>query len=255
MHRYIVLTILILCVIPAPTGLCANSTQQPCQPPALAAGPREPNIFSDAQQMDLGDAIAEHLQRNFRIIEDDEVTAGLDRIGQRIVQHLPPTNLKFHFFLLDLPQVNAFTLPGGRIYVSRKLIAFVQSEDELAAVLSHELGHAFARQGAIDMTRLMKEVLGVTQVGDRQDILAKYKPTGRQQRPKTQSFPDQQRGKGPRLGCLKVGQTVSLLCSKAGRIGLIRSNQTREPPGQIIKVPGACHPALGNHANLSQSPA
>jgi len=87
---------------------------------------------------------------------------------------LPPTNLKFRFFIVDLPEANAFVLPGGRIYVSRKLIGFVQNEDELAGVISHEIGHLVARQGSQDMTFLMKEVLNVTSVTDRKDIFAKY---------------------------------------------------------------------------------
>jgi WD40 repeat protein len=102
------------------------------------------------------------------------VTGYLQQIGQRIVKHLPPTNLNFRFFLVDLPEANAFVLPGGRIYVGRKLIAFTQSEDELAGIISHEIGHLIARQQTVAMTRRMKDVLSVTQVGDRKDIFEKY---------------------------------------------------------------------------------
>jgi WD40 repeat protein len=147
--------------------------QQPCRPPAIQ-GSREANIFTEEQEVDLGDAIAEQLQRNFRVIEDDEVTGHLKRIGGRIVNHLPPTKLRFQFFLVDLPEANAFVLPGGRIYVSRKLVAFTKSEDELAAVISHEIGHLMARQQSVAITRQLKEALSVTQVTDRRDIFEKY---------------------------------------------------------------------------------
>ena len=122
----------------------------------------------------MGDAVAEHLQRNFRVIDDEEVTAYLRRVGEHVVKQTPPTDLRFQFFLFDLPVANAFALPGGRIYVSRKLVAFARSEDELAGVLAHEIGHIVARQGAFDMTRLLREVLGVQQVSDRRDIFEKY---------------------------------------------------------------------------------
>ena len=151
----------------------AINAQQPCRPPTPQLS-REPNIFTEEQEVDLGDAIAEQIQRDFRVIDDDEVTGHLRRIGERIVKHLPPTKLRFQFFLVDLSEANAFVLPGGRIYVSRKLVAFTQSEDELAAVISHEIGHLVARQQSIAMTRRLKEALGVTQVADRRDIFEKY---------------------------------------------------------------------------------
>src|SRR5262245_45164484 len=137
------------------------NAQQPCRPPAPHVS-RDPNIFSEEQEIDLGDAIAEQIQRNYRVIDDDVVTAHLRRIGERIVRHLPPTKLRFQFFLVDLSDANAFVLPGGRIFVSRKLVAFTQSEDELAAVIAHEIGHLVARQQSITMTRRLKELLGVT---------------------------------------------------------------------------------------------
>ena len=162
----------LLLLVSSQAGVVINA-QQPCRPPALQIS-RELNIFTEEQEVDLGDAIAEHLQRNFRVIDDDEVTDHLRRIGERVVKHLPPTKLRFQFFLVDLPDANAFVLPGGRIYVSRKMVAFAQSEDELAAVIAHEIGHLVARQHTISMTRRLRDALGVTQVTDRRDIFDKY---------------------------------------------------------------------------------
>ena len=149
-------------------------TQKPCQPPAPTGISQSQSIFSEEQESDLGDAVAEHLQRNFRVIDDEEVTGYLNKIGERIIRHLPPTKLRFQLFLVDLPEANAFVLPGGRIYVSRKLVALTESEDELAGVISHEIGHLVARHGAIGLTRLLRDVLGVTEVKDRKDIFEKY---------------------------------------------------------------------------------
>ncbi|MGH9863674.1 MAG: M48 family metalloprotease [Candidatus Acidiferrales bacterium] len=124
--------------------------------------------------MDLGDALAEHVQREFRVITDEDLTAYLTELGTRLAPHLPPTDVTYRFFLSDLPFANAFTLPGGRIYVSRKLIAFMRSEDELAGVLAHEMAHVVSRRAAINMTRIFKALLGTDQVSDRADVFAKY---------------------------------------------------------------------------------
>lgn len=150
------------------------SAQQPCTPPVLLMSPTEPNIFNEEQEVYLGEAIAEQIQKDHRVIEDPEIAGYLSRMGKRLISHLPLNKLRFQFFVVDLPDANAFVLPGGRIYVSRKLIAAVQTEDELASVIAHELGHLVARHSAIDTTRRLKEVLGVTSVGDRRDIFEKY---------------------------------------------------------------------------------
>src|SRR5438128_1552311 len=120
----------LICILAILLSLTGHAqVRTPCQPPSLSVS-REANIFTDAQEVDLGDAVAEKIQHEFRVIDDDDVTAYLNAIGQRIVKHLPPNKLQFRFTLVDLPMANAFALPGGRLYISRKLIAFVHSEDE-----------------------------------------------------------------------------------------------------------------------------
>src|SRR5512138_3188212 len=115
--------------------------QQPCKPPLSLPAPTEPNIFSEEQEIYLGEAVAEHIQRNYKVIEDPEITTYLKTIGERLTRNLPLNRLRFQFFLVDLPDANAFVIPGGRIYVSRKLVAAAVNEDELAGIIAHELGH------------------------------------------------------------------------------------------------------------------
>ncbi|MCU1270765.1 MAG: peptidase Ste24p [Acidobacteriaceae bacterium] len=131
-------------------------------------------MFSDAQEVDLGDVMAETIALHVNIIHNEELTAHVRDLGNRLVQHLPPTHSNFRFYLVDLPEANAFSIAGGRVYVSRKLIAFSRNDDELAGVLAHELGHIVTHQGAIEMTRSFREVLGATQVKDRSDIFQKF---------------------------------------------------------------------------------
>ncbi len=162
--------LLILCLSLSAFG----QSPQPCQPPLSLIASQEPNIFSEEQEVDFGDAVSEHLRRDFRVIDDDEVTAYLARIGERIIKHAPATKLRFQFLLVDAPEANAYAMPGGRVFLTRKLIALARTEDEVAGVIAHEIGHLIARHSTIDMTRRMREVLGVTEVKDRRDIFEKY---------------------------------------------------------------------------------
>ena len=147
---------------------------QDCSPPPIVANLRVENSFTPQQEMDLGDAIAERIEKDYRVIDDAAVNAHLQRIADRILKHIPGNQIKMSFVVADLPDTNAFAMVGGRIFVTRKLISFVRSEDELAGVIAHEIGHASVRHGAIDYTKRFKQILGVTQFGDRADIFDKY---------------------------------------------------------------------------------
>lgn len=138
--------------------------------------------------MYLGDALEERFRKHYRVIDDEQVNAYLQNIGDRLIKHLPPTNIKFKFVVVDLPEANAYASAGGRIYVTRKLIAFVRSEDELAGVLAHELGHGVVHHLAIDISRYFKEILGVTRVTDRRDIFEKYNQMIERSRTKKVNF-------------------------------------------------------------------
>jgi hypothetical protein len=76
--------------------------------------------------------------------------------------------------LIDAPVVDAFSTMGGRIYVSRKMVAFLRNEDELAGLLGHEIGHIVSDQPATEMSMLFQQVLGVRQVTSREDIANRY---------------------------------------------------------------------------------
>jgi hypothetical protein len=149
--------------------LCA---QEPCKPPPLNLASSGPNIFSEQQEQELGDALAQEF-KSFRVTEDPAVTAHMARIGDRLAQHLPPNQIHFRYFLVDSGVTNAFSVSGGRIYVFRGMVAQLRGPDEMAAILAHEMGHIVTHQSAINFTFLLQQVLGVTQVTDRQDIQKK----------------------------------------------------------------------------------
>jgi WD40 repeat protein len=132
------------------------------------------NLFSPEQEMIFGELTIQKMAGEMRFIRDERLLANVNNIASKLTKHLPPTGLKFQFHLVDIPEANAFNIPGGHVFLSRKLVAFVNNEDELAGVIAHELGHAVVRHGATDISEALRKILNVTALGDRKDITEKY---------------------------------------------------------------------------------
>lgn len=86
------------------------------------------------------------LQR-YLALEHPVLQAYVGEIGQRLARQTPWAQLDWHFTVLDTADVNAFALPGGHVYLTRGLLAYPNSEAELAGVIAHEIGHVIARHG------------------------------------------------------------------------------------------------------------
>jgi WD40 repeat protein len=153
---------------------CSFSNAQDCAPPAIVANARSSNLFSPEQEMIFGELVVQRMAGEIRLIRDEKLAAYVNDIGDRLTKRLPPTGLKFQFHLVDIPEANAFSIPGGHVILTRKLVAFVVNEDELAGVIAHELGHAVVRHGAADISESLRKILNVTALGDRKDITEKF---------------------------------------------------------------------------------
>lgn len=171
MHSSMLRLSLILLLFKITLGVAVG---QECSPPQITGSAKSANIFSPEQEMILGELTYQNLAREMRFVRDPQLVAHVNAIGAKLIKHLPPTGLKFQFFIVDIPDANAFNVAGGYVFVSRKLIALTTNEDELAGVIGHELGHAVARHGATDFSVLLKKILNVTAVRDRKDIADKY---------------------------------------------------------------------------------
>ncbi|MGZ4900426.1 MAG: M48 family metalloprotease, partial [Candidatus Angelobacter sp.] len=168
--------IISLLVVIAVSPLIAQQTgtsdqNGPCAMPAFTKVVGDVNIFSEQQEEWLGQIMDIGVRQDFNIVEDPE--GYLQKLGERLLAQLPATAMHYHFVIIDSPELNSFGVAGGRIYIHRRMIAFTQNEGELAALLGHEIGHAATHQVAIDMSRWLRE-LGVTQLGDRQDVFRKW---------------------------------------------------------------------------------
>ena len=133
----------------------------------------EPNFFNEQQEIWLGQILDDQVLKQYNIVEDPERDY-LQKMGERMLAQLPPTSRRYEFYIIDYPINNAFSVGGSKIYVTRQLISFLQNEDELAGLLGHEIGHVFTHQIAIDVTRVFRKALNVSQVGDRNDIFQKW---------------------------------------------------------------------------------
>ena len=83
-----------------------------------------------------------------QIYDDPRWQEYVQKIGQRLVAYTSEPKGEFHFTVLDISDVNAFALPDGYIFVNRGLLAYLESEDQIAAVVGHEIGHVVAHHAA-----------------------------------------------------------------------------------------------------------
>lgn len=102
-------------------------------------------FLSFAGQASLGDEKYSEAHQKIidsgQVYEDPELQAYIDRIGQRLVENSDEPNGRFIFTVLDTEVINAFAAEGGYIYISRGLLPYLDSEEELAGVIGHEIGH------------------------------------------------------------------------------------------------------------------
>ncbi len=148
-------TLLIVLALPLASGCATNP----------ATGQREFTLVSSAQELQIGQqgypaAIAE-----YGLYGDARLAAYVDSIGQKLAKVSELPDLKWHFTLLDDPTVNAFAMPGGYIYVTRGILAHLNSEAQLAGVMGHEIGHVTARHSAKHLTQQELAGLGMGLAG------------------------------------------------------------------------------------------
>jgi len=104
------------------------------------------DFYSLDKEAALGRQLAAEVDRETKFITDPIVTEYVNRVGQNIVLHSDvktPVTIK----VVDSNEINAFTLPGGYLYINRGVIEAADSEAELAGVIAHETGHVAARHG------------------------------------------------------------------------------------------------------------
>jgi predicted Zn-dependent protease len=97
------------------------------------------------EEKEMGDKLALQIQQNVVMINDPFITEYVDQIGRRLVEEAHDRRFDYHFYVVQEQEPNAFAIPGGHIFVTSGLIRFVDTEDELAGVIGHEIAHSVLR--------------------------------------------------------------------------------------------------------------
>jgi predicted Zn-dependent protease len=118
-----------------------------------ATGKREISFVSRSKELEMGRQGDQEILAEFGAYEDTALSAYVERVGRRLAAVCETPELDWHFRVLNAPVVNAFALPGGYVYVTRGMLAAVQSEAQLAGILGHEIGHVTARHTAQRVTQ------------------------------------------------------------------------------------------------------
>ena len=118
-----------------------------------------------AQEVEIGRKMHPQVLQQYGRYSDEALQAYVNDIGQRIakVSHRP--DLQFTFTVLDSPEINAFALPGGYVYITRGIMAYLNSEAQLVAVLGHEVGHVTARHAVRQQSGATAAGVGATVIG------------------------------------------------------------------------------------------
>jgi predicted Zn-dependent protease len=121
-------------------------------------------IISTQQERDIGKAESQVVAEQMGLVDHATLEAYVQSVGQRLAQESPRQDVSYTFHVVDTPEPNAFALPGGYIYVTRGLLVLLNSEDELAGVVGHEIGHVAARHIVQQMSRKAPFAL-ITNIG------------------------------------------------------------------------------------------
>ena len=118
---------------------------------------------STQQEVQMGQEYSAQINAQLPIVRDPAINQYINVLGDSIAGLTSRgQELEWHFYVVDAPEVNAFAVPGGYIYVNRGLIERTQKMDQLAGVLGHEIGHVVKRHSIKQMEQMQGAQIGVT---------------------------------------------------------------------------------------------
>lgn len=141
-----------LCILLASIYACTTD---------YVTGKKTFSLVSESQEIEMGKEADPVIVAEYGLYDDPELAAYVNQLGQSLEKVSQRSQLSYTFRVLDNPIVNAFALPGGYVYITRGILAHLNSEDALAGVMGHEIGHVVARHGAEQMSRAQLANLGL----------------------------------------------------------------------------------------------
>jgi predicted Zn-dependent protease len=124
-------------------------------------GKRQIVLVSEGQEIAMGAQSDVQVRREYGVVDNAELQQYVQSMGSALaaVSHRPALN--WHFTVVNSPVVNAFAIPGGYIYLTRGILAYLNNEAELAGVMGHEIGHVTARHSVQQITRQQLAQVGL----------------------------------------------------------------------------------------------
>ena len=116
---------------------------------------------SQQQEIEIGQSNVQQINQQLPIINDPEANRYINVLGDSIAKLTSRADLPWTFYIVNSPEINAFAVPGGYIYVNRGLIEHTQQLDQLAGVLGHEIGHVVMRHSVKQMNQMSAANVGV----------------------------------------------------------------------------------------------
>jgi len=106
---------------------------------------REVWAMTTEEEKKLGKQILLEIEAKMGTVKDLTLQTFIEKVGYPLVDQVGPTPFEFKFYVINAPDPNAFAIPGGYIFVTTGLLVLAENEQEIAAVLSHEISHVTAR--------------------------------------------------------------------------------------------------------------
>ena len=130
-------------------------------------------LISDGEEMALGESVSQQVLEQEKPLDDSLWQAYLTEVGDRIVKVSDRSTLPFHFTVLDNDQINAFATPGGYLFFYTGILQMMDSEDELAAVMAHEISHVVGRHSVKTIQNYYGGAIALSLIlGDQSEKLA-----------------------------------------------------------------------------------
>ncbi|MGH1364009.1 MAG: M48 family metalloprotease [Calditrichia bacterium] len=124
-------------------------------------GKREFMLLSEADEIAMGAQSDPQIVQMYGVHENPRIENFITTVGNDMVAVSHRSNIKFDFKLMDTPVINAFAVPGGYVYITRGIMAYLNSDAEFAGVMGHEIGHVTARHSAKSYSRSQVAQLGL----------------------------------------------------------------------------------------------
>jgi len=130
--------------VPASVKPAVDIAQKTGEKALTAARP-----LSDSEEYYLGRGVAARILAQYPLSNNEALTAYVNKVGQTVARHAsgPQPYRGYHFAVLQGPTANSFACPGGIILVTEGMLRACANEDQLAAVIAHEVGHVVHRDG------------------------------------------------------------------------------------------------------------